>query len=158
MVDATISTALDINDVANPSKFKLLKCLCPQRAGRLHALSGVINGSKRVDIPAHKEAAVGLGALDEARVRQVGYYVPGGDAVDQLAPTGRSLEALYGFVASKSAAPSKDTGRGNLFLLGNLAPSASEALLTARRPGVLRPAIFCLGTGSMNSASNIVDR
>lgn len=27
MVDATISTALDINDVANPSKLKLLKRL-----------------------------------------------------------------------------------------------------------------------------------
>lgn len=84
MVDAKISTALDINDVANPSKIKLLKRLCPQRPSRLPTLSGVTIGSKRLDIPVHKEAAVGLGDLDESQIRQVGYYVYGGHAVDQL--------------------------------------------------------------------------
>lgn len=151
MVDATISTALDINDVANPSKLKLLKRLCPQRPGRLPALSGVINGSKRVDIPVHKEAAVGLGALDKL-----------GSAMRSTSPyrksCARSLEALYCSVASKSVAPSKDTRMEDLFFLGSSAPSASEALLIARRPGVLQAALFCPRPGSMRSPSNIADR
>lgn len=64
MVDATMSMPLAINDIANTSKLKLLERLLLQSLGRLLAVRGIADGSKQLDVPAHKKAAVRLPALE----------------------------------------------------------------------------------------------
>lgn len=63
-----ISTPLTANDIANPSELKLLERLLPQSLGRLLVLRGVTIGSKRLNVPAHQEAAVALCTLDDGGV------------------------------------------------------------------------------------------